>query len=286
MGFGKDILVFDTTEGGDIVGAYLKSAAGVLITDTSGALNVNVANTVAVSATDLDIRDLSHTQDSVKIGDGTDFLLISGSGEAMVIESNLTALKKLEDAAHSSGDAGIQMLAVRSDAGGSLSGTDGDYSPLQVDSSGALRVAASIAIAAQKAEDAASSSGDIGSYVLNVRQDVPATSTSADADYQSFKSDVIGRLWVNDAGQAFFNNAVSVTSSATQLTASPLATRKKVILQNRSNRAVFFGDSGMTDTTTGMGIAAGSTVELHAGPACNLYLIAATGTNDVRFFEV
>lgn len=35
---------------------------------------------VTVSATDLDIRDLSHTQDSIKVGDGTDFLAINGDG--------------------------------------------------------------------------------------------------------------------------------------------------------------------------------------------------------------
>ncbi len=33
----------------------------------------------------------------------------------------------LEDDAHVSGDAGIQVLAVRSDAGGSLVDADGDY---------------------------------------------------------------------------------------------------------------------------------------------------------------
>jgi hypothetical protein len=48
-----------------------------------------------------------------------------------------------EDAAHSSGATGTVALVVRHDAGGSLSDTDGDYSVLQTDSAGRLRVAVS-----------------------------------------------------------------------------------------------------------------------------------------------
>lgn len=46
----------------------------------------------------------------------------------------------LEDAAHSSGDSGIHILAVRKDVEGSLVDTDGDYASLQVDENGRLRV--------------------------------------------------------------------------------------------------------------------------------------------------
>ena len=49
------------------------------ITDNSGSLTVDAVN--------LDIRDLSHTQDSVKIGDGTDFLAIDGSGNIGVTDA-------------------------------------------------------------------------------------------------------------------------------------------------------------------------------------------------------
>lgn len=50
-----------------------------------------------------------------------------------------TNLGKQEDAVHSSGDVGVMALAVRQDASSALAG-DGDYIPLSVDSSGALRV--------------------------------------------------------------------------------------------------------------------------------------------------
>jgi len=46
----------------------------------------------------------------------------------------------VEDSAHVSGDKGTMALAVRKDAIGTLSTTDGDYTPLQIDSMGRLRV--------------------------------------------------------------------------------------------------------------------------------------------------
>ena len=45
-----------------------------------------------------------------------------------------------EDAAHQSGDPGIQSFAVRNDSDASLAGTTGDYTPLQVDANGYLKV--------------------------------------------------------------------------------------------------------------------------------------------------
>lgn len=52
----------------------------------------------------------------------------------------LNAAHKHEDAAHSSGDVGWMLLAVRKDTAAALAGTDGDYIPLIVDSSGRLWV--------------------------------------------------------------------------------------------------------------------------------------------------
>lgn len=66
------------------------------------------------------------------IGDVDVLSVVPGTGA--------TSLGKAEDAAHTSGDVGVMALAVRSDAGGAIAGTDGDYTPLQVDSSGNLRV--------------------------------------------------------------------------------------------------------------------------------------------------
>jgi len=49
-----------------------------------------------------------------------------------------TNLGKAEDAQHTSGDVGVQVLAVRNDTLAALATTDGDYAPLQVDAAGAV----------------------------------------------------------------------------------------------------------------------------------------------------
>jgi hypothetical protein len=52
--------------------------------------------------------------------------------------TNTTDLGKAEDAAHTSGDTGVFALGVRNDALAARTSTDGDYSPISVDSTGAL----------------------------------------------------------------------------------------------------------------------------------------------------
>lgn len=71
----------------------------LLKVESDGSINVNAAisatdldirdlnsatDSVTVVATDLDVRDLSHSQDSVKIGDGTDFLAVNTDGSINV----------------------------------------------------------------------------------------------------------------------------------------------------------------------------------------------------------
>lgn len=63
-----------------------------------------------------------------------------------------------------------------------------------------------------KAEDSAASDGDVGVYALSVRQDTPASSTTTDGDYQSIKSDSIGRLWVHIAAS---DNTQTVSGTVT-----------------------------------------------------------------------
>lgn len=60
--------------------------------------------------------------------------------QSTITASALTALSKAEDAAHSSGDMGLQALAVRKDASGSNVSADGDYASLITWSEGSLKV--------------------------------------------------------------------------------------------------------------------------------------------------
>jgi hypothetical protein len=187
-----------------------------------------------------------------------------------------------EDAAHTTGDLGQQILAVRNDAGTALAGASGDYIPLSTDASGNLRVTGGITYA----EDAAHTSGDSGNYVLSVRQDTLSASASADGDYQSFKTDAFGRQWMSFAKQSGAYAAVSVGNTATDLIGTDLANRTMVILQNVSNRDVFVGTNASVTTSNGIRLAAGASMEIPVTSAVNLHGITSSGTADVRTLEL
>jgi hypothetical protein len=253
---GKDKLVFDTTatlSNNDNVGAYLRSADGTLLTHST-------------------------------------------IGGKQRLDVNL-ATEYLEDAAHTTGDRGQFMLAVRRDADTTMVDADGDYAPLQVDENGRLKVVADIEVVNgfEKLEDAAHADGDVGAYVLSVRQDVLAGSTNTNGDYQSFKTDSVGSLWVRlsegvalDSPNSAFNTeavAVDATAGGTQLLAAPLSERKKLLIQNLSNKPIYIIESGQT-AADGIRIAASGNWEIEAGPGIDLYAITESGTADVRLFEL
>lgn len=241
-------LVLDTSNlpESDNVGAYLRSSDGTLITHTT-----------------------------------------VGAKEALDVYVSGMAGQYEEDSAHTDADIGSFILAVRNDADTSLAGSDGDYAPLQVDENGRLKVVADIEVANgfEKIEDDAHSSGDVGAYMLSVREDTLASSTSASGDYQSIKTDALGRLWMNDASQVGAYSAISVTNTATDLVATDLANRKKISIQNQGSRSIFVGMNASVTAANGTEISPGGSAEFAWGPGINVHAITASGTADVRILE-
>lgn len=226
--FHKDRLIYDPADEAesDQIGVYLQDGAGNALTSTtvggSQALDVNI---VAATGTGVYAEDSAHVtadkgQFTLAVRNDANTSLVDTDGDYAPFQVNALGRLKVdvtgtvdpttaaswalyaEDAAHSSGAIGQFVMGVRNDAGTTLAGTDGDYIPFSMDSSGRLRVAADIDIVTghEKAEDAAHASGDIGSYVLTVRQDTLASSTSADGDYASFKVDSRGGMWTVPVG--------------------------------------------------------------------------------------
>lgn len=113
-----------------------------------------------------------------------------------------------EDVAHASGDKGINVLVVRKDSAASIAGSDGDYSLLQVDATGSLRVTGAGG-GTQYAEDAAHVSGDTGTLALVVRKDTGATIAGSDGDYGALQVTATGALRV-----AIAEDAVGSTTDA------------------------------------------------------------------------
>lgn len=76
----------------------LAALESVTVQNGSGAAAVNIqdgGNSITVDSVDLDIRDLTHVSDSVKIGDGTDFLAVNSDGSINVRLSDRSGVEQL-----------------------------------------------------------------------------------------------------------------------------------------------------------------------------------------------
>jgi hypothetical protein len=167
------------------------------VSDGGGSLTVDGTMAVTQSGT-WDEVGINDSGNSITVDNGGTFA-VQVDGSALTSLQLIDDVVQTEDLAHSSGHKGIMPLAVRLDSAGPLAGTDGDYSPLQVDSNGALRVVGS-AGTTQYAEDTQHASGDSVVFVGAIRRDtVPASSAGSAADYTAINCDANGRLYVQSA---------------------------------------------------------------------------------------
>jgi hypothetical protein len=68
--------------------ATLAALESITVQNGAGGAAVNIqdgGNSITVDAADLDIRDLTHVSDSIKVGDGTDFLAVNTDGSINVV---------------------------------------------------------------------------------------------------------------------------------------------------------------------------------------------------------
>lgn len=166
----------------------------------TGATNAGKAVDSAAGATDTGVAMLAVRDDALTTltpvdGDYTN-LRVDSTGALHVRVSAGGIAGKAEDAAHTTADEGIVILAVRRDAASSGVDTDGDYATLSVTSDGSLRVSGSSGTT-QYAEDAASAGGESLCLAGAVRQDTLASNTSLDGDYTYLKTTSAGRLYTD-----------------------------------------------------------------------------------------
>jgi hypothetical protein len=237
-----------------------------------GATTLAALENITVSATDLDIRDLAFATDKVDV---------TGSE----VELGATTLAALENITVSATDLDIRNLSAAQDNVAIANGAN----VLAVNADGSINVNADVSIVngSDKLEDAAHASGDVGTYVLSVREDTLAISTSASGDYQSFKTDALGRQYSNSAAQtaAFSAKTVNTTAGGTDLVTTDLANRTKILIQNIGSKPIYIGNSGVT-AATGIKVPAGASAEFEAGPQVNLFAITDSGSSDVRIMEL
>lgn len=242
----------------------------------------NAKGELYIKATDSDALLATIDADTGNIAGDTSTI----AGDTTSIDSILTALSKAEDAAHGSGDQGIQFLAVRNDVEGSLVDTDGDYAPLQVDSSGRLRVIGDLDVVGNVADDAADSGNPLKVGSRGVSGAL--TALSATNDRADLLSDLYRRVWMNNSPNiASKLSAPAITTSAVEIASTPQAGRTRILVQNLSNLDLFVGPDNTVTVATGIRIGKGATMELPYGPDLNLWGIGDTGfVADVRVLEV
>lgn len=230
-------LVF-ATDKVDVSGSSVSISGSVTVTATDFDIRnlvfaddkVDVSgSSVTVSATNLDIRDLTHVSDSVKIGDGTDFLAIDASGNIGV-----------------------------HDAGGSLT----------VD-------AVNLDI-----RDLAAATDSVSAWTKDGSGN-SITSTSGALDVNIANAGEINvELTHNTAIQA---DAKSVTTTGA-LVDSVLANREMIWIYNNGSKAIYIGPSGVS-ATDGFPIPVGSLFEAKIGAAVAIHAVAESGTQNIRLLQ-
>lgn len=86
------------------------------------------------------------------------------------------------------------------------------------------------------------------------------------------------------AGSTVKSSAVSVSTSATALPSSALASRRALIIYNNGSATIYLGASGVT-TAAGFPLAAGQSLALEVGTLA-IYGIVAASTVEARIMEI
>ena len=248
---------------------------------------------------------LDHTTDSIKIGDGTDFLAINNDGSinATVSATNLDirdlvfATDKVDVSGSSVSISGT--VAVTQSTSPWVIGDGG--SSITVDGTVELGATTLAALETITVDQGTSPwvIGDGGSSItvdasdLDIR-DLSHTQDSIKigdgTDFLAINNDGSINVVGNDvalANAAMLANAETVGTSAAQIIdgGDELASRKYVMLYNNSNKAMYIGPSGVT-VSTGFPLFPGSMLEARIGAAVDVYAIGDGAGLNMRALQL
>lgn len=113
----------------------------VSVDDNGGSLTVdNAALSVTGGGTEASALRVTLANNS------TGVLSVDDNGGSLTVDGTVAInAEKVEDAAHSSGDTGVFVLGVRNDTNAAATNSDGDYTPMAVDSGGNTKAVGNIA---------------------------------------------------------------------------------------------------------------------------------------------
>jgi len=242
--FGSSSVIGAGTEAGAVRVTIATDSTGVVsvddngstisIDDGGGAITIDGTVTANLSATDNAVLDnidtdlttlagaVSGSEMQVDIVSGN--VTNAGTFAVQVDGDALTALQLIDDIIYTDDDDWTDGTSKHALVGGLYQSseqtiTDGDVGPLQVDSSGRLKVSieadnAGIGGGTQYAEDAAHNSGDTGTMALGVRQDNLSALAGTSGDYSPLQVNAEGSLYATLSG---VQSAISTNSSTTPL---------------------------------------------------------------------
>lgn len=297
----KDQLIFDVTDAdtiadSDSVGAFLRSSDGTLITHSTvggkEAIDVSIADGVNVEV------DLSHIDDSVRLGDGTAFFTSTSENGDVALDVHLSN----SSIAVTATDLDIRDLVFATDkvdvSGSEVSLDAATLAALETitvlqgtspwvigDGGGSITVdAVDLDI-----RDITAVSDSIASHTFD-GAGTAITSTLIGGVDQALDVNVANEISINDAAladTAIANAALAITAANTaeSAVASALASRKYLSIYNNDNRKMYVGGAGVT-AATGFPLSPGSYMEMRAGASVDVQVVSPKASHDVRTLEL
>uniref|UniRef100_A0A6C0J7G9 Uncharacterized protein n=1 Tax=viral metagenome TaxID=1070528 RepID=A0A6C0J7G9_9ZZZZ len=198
---------YKNTDIGAMALAVRSDVLDAIVTDTGDytPLQVNASGALYVTGTQYeeDTEHLSGATGTMSLAVRSDVLdaIVTDTGDYTPLQVNasgalyVTGTQYEEDTEHLSGATGTMSLAVRSDVLDAIVTDTGDYTPLQVNASGALYVTGT-----QYQEDTEHLPGATGTMSLAIRTDVLDATPAVNGAYRPLQVDACGSLYVTGGG--------------------------------------------------------------------------------------
>lgn len=117
---------------------------------------------------------------------------------------------------------------------------------------------------------------------------VTVSATDLDIRNLTFATDKVDASGSNvrtSSDTGISNSQAAVTATAAEVLASPLANRREVTIQNEGTQPVYVGSSAGVTAANGLKISKGASATFEWGANVDIFMISASGSQDVRFLE-
>lgn len=227
----------------------------------------------------LDEVVLDAASSSIAISDGTDTLAVNADGSINVAFASGASLQITD---------GTDTLAINADGSinSVVSATDLDIRDLafatdSVDVSGSE-------VSLDAATLAALENITVSATDLDIRDLTHASDSVKVGDGTEFLAiNADGSINTQSAAYAAMkNSAESVTTTAAQVLSTPLTGRRHLTIQNEGSSPVYMGFDGTVSSSNGIKISKNSSASYDIPAGVDVYMVAASGTQDVRFLEL